>query len=443
MEQLPKIVRERLRATAKPGAHPDPDLLTAFAEKSLNERERGMVLEHLSQCAECREVVSLSQPEMELAHVAVAAVAAARPPAPARSRWLRGPVLGWGALAACAVIVAGVVLSYRGQEKSAQFVALKQEQPTMTAAQSEAKVTTIPKDEMTAKLEPSRRPQSPSKSRTDVENSPAVAKAMPSARQLKREAEPVPLAANQVAADQVTTKAASQPGAGFGALGSASGGIAGNAGRTVAGEARSVAQSVSVQAEPQQAVVPQTREKVEVATGGPEASPKQVENKPVTAAAAPVAPPPPSVTLDTTDTTAEYAQHTGATFQGLKSNEVALRKTANPASPRWTVSSGGSTLMRSFDNGTTWQMIPVAKGMTLRAVASVGLQVWVGGTGGALYHSSDAGEHWLQLRPSSDGVVLKTDIVSLDFADAQNGKLTTADGTTWITSDGGRTWQKK
>ena len=47
MEQLPKIVRERLQATAKPGAHPDPDLLTAFAEKSLSERERGPVLEQI------------------------------------------------------------------------------------------------------------------------------------------------------------------------------------------------------------------------------------------------------------------------------------------------------------------------------------------------------------------------------------------------------------
>ena len=99
--------------------------------------------------------------------------------------------------------------------------------------------------------------------------------------------------------------------------------------------------------------------------------------------------------------------------------------------------------MRSLDNGTTWQVIPVAKGMTFRAVASVGPQVWVGGTGGALYHSSDAGEHWQQLKPTSDGVALKADIVSLKFADAQNGKLTTADGATWTTSDGGQTWQAK
>ena len=67
MEQLPKIVQQRLQATAKAGVHPDPDLLTAFAEKSLNERERGQVLQHLAQCADCRNVISLAIPEVEAA----------------------------------------------------------------------------------------------------------------------------------------------------------------------------------------------------------------------------------------------------------------------------------------------------------------------------------------------------------------------------------------
>ena len=64
MEQLPKIVQQRLRAPAKPGIHPDPDLLAAFAEKSLNDRERSQVLQHLVECADCREVLSLAMPEI-------------------------------------------------------------------------------------------------------------------------------------------------------------------------------------------------------------------------------------------------------------------------------------------------------------------------------------------------------------------------------------------
>ena len=63
MEQLPKIVQQRLSAADKAGVHPDPDLLTAFAERSLNERERVQVLQHLGGCADCRNIVSLAMPE--------------------------------------------------------------------------------------------------------------------------------------------------------------------------------------------------------------------------------------------------------------------------------------------------------------------------------------------------------------------------------------------
>jgi Putative zinc-finger len=65
MEQIPKIVGQRLQAIAKPAVHPESDLLTAFAERSLGERERRQVLEHLAQCSDCRKVVSLSLPELK------------------------------------------------------------------------------------------------------------------------------------------------------------------------------------------------------------------------------------------------------------------------------------------------------------------------------------------------------------------------------------------
>jgi hypothetical protein len=106
MEQLPRIAQQRLQATAKAGVHPDPDLLTAFAEKSLSERERVEVLQHLGQCTDCRNVVSLAMPEI----VAPSTI-------PARSCWLTWPVLRWGALAACALVVsAAVTLHYEGRQ---------------------------------------------------------------------------------------------------------------------------------------------------------------------------------------------------------------------------------------------------------------------------------------------------------------------------------------
>ncbi len=135
MEQLPKIVRERLQtgAKAKVEVHPDPDLLTAFAENSLTERERLPVLEHLSSCADCREVVSLAQPELVMEHVAAAAAMAALP-APSRPRWSSRLIFSWGAVAVC-VVVGVVLLRYQTREKKFAQIASGQAAPGVNAGQ--------------------------------------------------------------------------------------------------------------------------------------------------------------------------------------------------------------------------------------------------------------------------------------------------------------------
>src|ERR1700675_1774860 len=104
MEQLPHIVRERLRPAAG-GDHPDPDLLSAFAEQALPERERSRVLLHLSNCAPCRDVLAVALPPTESPSVTLDTAH----PAP----WFRWPILRWGAAAACVVIVGSAVLMKR------------------------------------------------------------------------------------------------------------------------------------------------------------------------------------------------------------------------------------------------------------------------------------------------------------------------------------------
>src|SRR3989441_12076182 len=155
MADVPKIVRQRLQATAKAGVHPDPDLLTAFAEKSLGERERPQMLEHLAQCADCREVVSLAIPELQPAQSASAGLA--------KSPWLRWPVLRWGALAACVVVVgAAVTLRHQKREGVGTLGALRQEAPVADAEKysDEARVSKTASDQMVAKIEPQSLPQS-------------------------------------------------------------------------------------------------------------------------------------------------------------------------------------------------------------------------------------------------------------------------------------------
>ena len=103
MQQLPQIVKVRLQQTAR-SEHPDADALTAFAERSLPNLERSVVMEHLARCGECREVLALALPEIEEVVM----------PALVRRPWLSMPALRWGAIAASLIVVLSVgIVRYR------------------------------------------------------------------------------------------------------------------------------------------------------------------------------------------------------------------------------------------------------------------------------------------------------------------------------------------
>src|SRR5579864_4936454 len=105
MEELPKIVSSRL-AQQRPAdqAHPDANLLAAFAEQTLLERERAVVSAHLAQCVECREALALAT---------AAQPAAERAPAAPRRQWFLE--WRWAGAAAAACCVVAVALQYRVQ----------------------------------------------------------------------------------------------------------------------------------------------------------------------------------------------------------------------------------------------------------------------------------------------------------------------------------------
>jgi len=119
-----------------------------------------------------------------------------------------------------------------------------------------------------------------------------------------------------------------------------------------------------------------------------------------------------------------------------------LLKTRAMPIPRWALTADG-TLQRSFDMGRSWEPITVSLEASLRALAANGLDIWVGGTAGALYHSEDAGEHWVKVQPLSDDRPLTADIIGVEFTDFEHGRLNTASGEVWTTEDAGLTWQKR
>jgi hypothetical protein len=103
MQDLPKIVRSRLQDATVAEAHPDADLLTAFAERTLAESERVRLVEHLAGCVDCRDVVTFALPSAE-------AVEADTSTRPVRTGWGSFPVLRWGIVAAGIIAVASLSL---------------------------------------------------------------------------------------------------------------------------------------------------------------------------------------------------------------------------------------------------------------------------------------------------------------------------------------------
>jgi hypothetical protein len=110
--------------------------------------------------------------------------------------------------------------------------------------------------------------------------------------------------------------------------------------------------------------------------------------------------------------------------------------------PQWTLSEDGLP-QRSFDSGANWEKIQVDHQAGFKALASNGMEVWVGGRAGLLYHSSDIGLHWVRVSPAANGKTLSADITRIEFSDVQHGILTTADGESWVTGDGGKNWEKR
>jgi len=112
MPNVPNIVRARLKAVSSvdrpDAAHPDANVLTAFAERSLAAPERDLVLEHVARCGECREVLALALPATEELQVVLQ-------PSPAGARrWLTWPALRWGFVAAGIALIGSLgVVQYQ------------------------------------------------------------------------------------------------------------------------------------------------------------------------------------------------------------------------------------------------------------------------------------------------------------------------------------------
>jgi hypothetical protein len=405
MMDVPKIVLGRLRKAANPGDHPDADLLTAFAEQALAKRERLQVIEHLSQCPECREIVSVAQPEMTETPGSFRLM---------KLSPLRSPILRWSMLAVCAVVVATVTTRHFYQHESATFftpearVSTTYEPPP--TAQKKA-------DDLVAKLEsPRPKPDSVSrlaKQRTGRTETDLKALAVAKEKN-KKDSSPnaaPPAAPSPILVANLNDRERRDQDAGND--------LQGSTGKSVNTPATNEAVSAM-----NETVIVENRSAVEVDQAIPgKAKEEKASRTKTPAAASAVGSPVERVTANKA-VESEYAINPRAGLVPI---------------PRWTLSPEGR-LQRSLDGGKTWKTIPLSSKTVLRAVSAMDQEIWVGGDAGALYHSTDSGQHWTQITPTVNGEQLTSDILGIESADAHQAKLATSDRETWTTTDSGETW---
>jgi hypothetical protein len=480
MQNVPKIVRERLKATTPATEHPDVNALTAFAERVLPERERALVFDHLARCGDCRDIVALALPATEPIEVAAK---------PARG-WLTWPALRWGLVAAGVMAIAslGIVQYQRGLRpenlaskapahvevaaKEAKNEALAQ--PAFSADEKRDKVQTPPTSAFSATVDSTTAtggakkgmarqemtPQEPASALpvpsqanhgvvVGINGSSAVGGPLPHGPRVAEQWQQQNVAKKQLPAAPPSPLDKQQ----------AAGDLSANM------QDRSVSQMVTVEAESAQ----QEAKTQDLDAGQKQDQPVQQPSG-EDYALAKVGRAKPAVT---TPASAAPLPITGAP-NGPQALAGPVLASSSPA-PRWTITSSGG-LQRSFDQDGTWQAIDVmanpesstnatslqisannsrakrkdaqalkkdAASPLFRAVAANGADVWAGGSGGALYHSRDAGDHWTRIVPAAPGGTLTGDIVSLEFADPQHGKVSTSTAEIWITADNGQTWQKQ
>ncbi|HYY70262.1 MAG TPA: YCF48-related protein [Terriglobales bacterium] len=379
MSEVPRIVRERLRVQEPEGAHPDANLLSAFAEQALTEHERERVLNHVALCAECREVLALSAPQPD------EKPALAAPAALAGTRWWRSPVVHWGGLTAAALVVL-IAVATRMQLRSghsASAPAIATYGPAQQSQAQRPESAQSPPDQKVADKAPSPRPAKP------------LNRTVPSA------------------------------------VGGVSEGV----------RDRTVSAAENCAPPPAAAAAPAVKTQATADTLSAEAPPPQ-EKRSVGESEKKAIPAP----LAAQTCPDEVA---GGSAGGLKRETTILApRSAAPFAKRaalgtrWSISESGA-VQRSIDGGRSWKEVSIADGVTFRAVATVGNDVWAGGSLGALYHSTDGGERWSPVRVQSNVQVLGGDIVRIEFTSIRAGLLSTSTGEIWTTTDAGVTWQRQ
>jgi hypothetical protein len=462
MTEVPKIVYDRLRAALPELAHPEADLLSAFAEQALSATERDGVLQHLALCVECRDVVALALPAADMAPPQTAPQTAdedgaRRTVSRAGSRASRKlsfawPTLRWAALAAGVALAAAVLLVHPGKLNQATLPSLNPQVATTAPPASGSQIAS-------SSVPSSRVPSS------TIATSPAEQFALRADTDEARPKSELRLSKKFKAGRVVTPS----PQAESGML------LADN--RKDSGPADKLSAAPSASASAFNYDARRTRaatETVEVSgtaaavTAEPSAENALMaqndapRNAPAIEKAKPALQEMEGNMAGNEEQKAQAAAVPGPARAQAK-GVMSAAKLASPASPTpahsvtWAIT--GGVLKRSLDSGQSW-LDALHADHPLLCYASHDADVWTGGRAGTLFHSVDGGVTWAQVQPSIKARQLSSDITHIEVrSDDLRGNvggelrddargpaeilLSTSNNEIWSSTDGGKTWSKK
>jgi hypothetical protein len=414
MSELPKIVRERL-AQVPAGPHPDPDLLNAFAEHTLAPRERSLVMAHVSACQECRQLISLAALPLRDSELSPP------PPAPA-GRWFAWSYMRWSGAVAAVLLVASIALIFQQQWK----------QPALTPATSPAVTAKVESAEAAVGEKTEEQPSKPAdadsrlRAHDQLAKSEADAAAPPS-----KPAEATASKREQARGDYRDAKPAAAPPP-----------------SPVAGVAAGVGAPASSRDEP--AAEPQLQAELKkekdqkfdslaLMTPGKANEANQAKNRAQAANAEFEAPAAESTAAPAATADQRSAENSKLARQASTPGE--RRRSAltwMDSGSNWRVTDGA--LERTAD-GRTWNTALSVPEVRFTAVATLGNNVWAGGSGGVLYVTSDNGRRWIRRQLNVGGTAISEEILAIAIDDARHGRVDTAGGT-YITTDAAATWQR-
>ncbi len=480
MAEVPKIVYDRLRAALPertpagldaPGqAHPDANLLTGFAEQALSAAERGNVLEHLSLCADCRDVVALALPTAGLGAAprgieTETGQATLIPTLDEGGRgWLKSanfgwtrlawPSLRWAALAAGVAVAATVLLVHPGKLNQAILPSLARPSTarpgtpaTQPSSESQMALSSVPSSAANAApAATSPVGQSPRSLKTEEARPPS---GLQLTKRLNRERIVTPAppvgprqsfpsgdnfaidnnkvlapagngstapAAGRITSGQSTVQEAPETVEVAGAEIAAAPAPSGNGAVMARNDAPAIEKAKPALQEPatQESATNDQR------TTQTEVSPLHTASRAAARMSARKPTPPAGQTLAQNTSTAQ--------------NMLAQHNTA------WEIA--GGALQKSFDSGQNWENALHAA-HPLLCYASHDENVWTGGQGGILFHSVDGGITWIQIQPSIKTQQLSSDITRIDLPSRSDIVVSTGSNEVWSSADGGKTWNKK